>query len=80
MGYGCNLVLVYSLADFFSMQSQFINQHVTASIIQRNAPTNVWWWEFNIVQRACSRVMFGGWLAKTETLVLNEQLRYQHDR
>jgi hypothetical protein len=64
------------LADFFSMQSQFINQHVTVSIIQRNAPTNVWSWEFNIVKRACSRLQFGGWLSTTGGYFLNQEARY----
>jgi hypothetical protein len=57
------------------LQSQFINQHVKASIIQRNAPTNVWSWEFNIVQRACPRVLFGGWLTKNWGYLLNHKSR-----
>ncbi len=63
------------IADCRLMQSQFINQHVTASIIQRNAPTNVWSWEFNVVQRSCPRVLFGGWLVKQGGFVLNQQAR-----
>jgi hypothetical protein len=62
---------------FPDMQSQFINQHVTASIIQRNAPTNAWSWEFNIVQRACPRVLFGGLLSRRGSFVLNQETRLE---
>jgi hypothetical protein len=67
----------YSFASvLLSLQSQFINQHVKASIIQRNAPTNMWSWEFAVEARTCSRALFGGWLAANGGFSYTQKLAY----
>jgi hypothetical protein len=60
----------------FDSQSQFLGQHVTASIIQRNAPSNVWSWEFNIMQRACASASFASWLKDSKILIFTKLESY----
>jgi hypothetical protein len=60
------------------MQSQFLGQHVTASIIQRNAPSNVWSWEFNIAQRTCAGASFASWLKDSKILLFTKLESYAY--
>ena len=58
------------------LQKQFANQHTTVSIIHRNAPTNVWKWEFNVLPRSCPGALFAGRLKDSKMAALTQADAY----